>query len=94
MTRLMRVGAGIVLLLAGCTSRFDVRGTEWAKPGAMFQQVTVDEMECARRAEAMNAPDTVIGGLADVVVLNVFEARRASAFRGCMAAKGYQRVRS
>jgi hypothetical protein len=33
------------LLLTGCT--LDLRGTEWKKSGAMFQEVSLVEVECA-----------------------------------------------
>lgn len=88
----MVLGVAVVTALAGCTSRFGVSGTEWAKPGAAFPRVTLDEMDCARRAEAMNAPDTIIGGLADAASLAIFEARRSAVYRGCMTDKGYRRT--
>ena len=44
--RLLLVATAAVLL-AGCA--LDLSGSTWNKPGAMFQQVTATEMECARK---------------------------------------------
>jgi hypothetical protein len=71
-----------VLLLTGCT--LDLRGTEWQKPGAMFQDVSLVEVECARKAfEIGPGPDLILGGLLDVGRIAVQESRQSSA--------GYQR---
>lgn len=78
-------------LLAGCA--FDLGGTAWQKPDAMFQQVTAVEIECARRAvEIGPGPDLVLGGLFDVARSAVLEARQTGAFSDCMTAQGYARV--
>jgi hypothetical protein len=78
-----------VLLLAGCT--LDLRGTEWKKPGAMFQDVSLVEVECARKAfEIGPGPDLILGGLLDVGRLAVQESRQSSAFDDCMTGAGYQ----
>src|SRR3989442_1571042 len=51
-------------LLTGCV--LDLRGTEWKKPGAMFQEVSAVEVECARKAfEIGPGPDLIVGGLLD-----------------------------
>ncbi len=77
--------------LAGCA--LDVGGAEWKKPSTMFQQVTVVEIECARKALAIGpGPDLVLGGLADVVRTALLETRQAGAFDDCMTAQGYSRV--
>jgi hypothetical protein len=79
-----------VLLLTGCT--LDLRGTEWKKPGAMFQDVSLVEVECARRAfEIGPGPDLILGGLLDVGRIAVQESRQANAFSDCMTGAGYQR---
>jgi len=88
--RLVLVAAAV--LLAGCA--MDLSGSAWKKSGAMFQQVTADEMECARQTyEIGYAPDLVVGGLLDVLRLAVNEARLQSAFRSCMTRTGYARAR-
>ena len=80
----------LTLLLAGCT--LDLAGTEWKKPGAMVQEVTVVEVECARKAlEIGPGPDLILGGLLDVGRLAVQESRQAAAFSSCMTSAGYQR---
>jgi len=79
-----------VLLLTGCT--LDLRGTEWKKPGAMFQDVSLVEVECARQAfEIGPGPDLILGGLLDVGRIAVQESRQANAFSDCMTGAGYQR---
>ena len=80
-----------VLLLTGCA--LDLRGTEWKKPGAMFQDVSLVEVECARKAfEIGPGPDLILGGLLDVGRLAVQESRQADAFSNCMTSAGYQRA--
>jgi hypothetical protein len=82
-------------LLAGCAPHFDIGGGEWAKPGTQIQQVTVDEMECARIASRSYwTPETFVGGVADAVRAKVDDAQMTSAFNGCMERKGYQPARS
>jgi len=79
-----------VLLLTGCT--LDLRGTEWKKPGAMFQEVSLIETDCARKAfEIGPGPDLILGGLLDVGRIAVQESRQANAFSDCMTSAGYQR---
>ena len=89
----MRVHVTVVaagLLLTGCT--LDLRGTEWQKPGAMFQDVSLAEVECARKAfEIGPGPDLILGGILDVGRIAVQESRQANAFDGCMKSAGYQR---
>jgi len=87
----MRVAiVSLSLLLAGCT--LDLAGTEWQKPGAMAQEVTLVEVECARKAfEIGPGPDLILGGLLDVGRLAVQESRQAAAFSSCMTSAGYQR---
>src|SRR5207245_2399032 len=66
----------------------------WKKSRAMVQQVTADEMACARQTyEIGYAPDLVVGGLLDVLRLAVNEARLQRAFRSCMTRTGYVRAR-
>ena len=88
----MRVAIVLMtLLLAGCT--LDLAGTEWRKPGAMVPEVTVVEVECARKAFQIGpGPDLILGGLLDVGRLAVQESRQAAAFDSCMTSAGYQRA--
>lgn len=79
-----------LVLLTGCT--LDLRGTEWKKPGAMFQEVSLVEVECARKAfEIGPGPDLILGGLLDVARIAVQESQQADAFSNCMTSAGYQR---
>lgn len=82
------------LVMGGCAAAFDQSGREWAKPNAQAQQVTFDEMECARDVERLRPPDTIVGGVADAVAVGFLEAHRAADFNGCMHQRGYQRVSS
>lgn len=78
-------------LLAGCTTRFDIGGGEWAKPGVHGSQVSQDEMECARQAvDARVTPETALGGFADIVVVTLQDIQMSSVFDRCMGGKGYQ----
>jgi hypothetical protein len=79
------------ILVAGCTTRFDIGGGEWTKPGAQIAQTTFDEMECARVAvDARPFPDTIVGGLADVVVAKMQDIKMSRDFDHCMGGRGYQ----
>ena len=81
----------VAMLLSGCV--LDLRGTEWKKPGAMFQEVSLVETECARNAFLIGpGPDLILGGLLDVGRLAVQESRQASAFSDCMKQAGYERA--
>jgi hypothetical protein len=91
----MRVLPVLVLLLlpTACARFLDVSGSEWAKEGTSFQQVTFDEVECARETErAGDLPDTIVGGVADAVVVPLEDVRRLKAYDRCMEGKGYQHV--
>jgi hypothetical protein len=89
----MRVHVALVaaaLLFTGCV--LDLRGTEWKKPGAMFQEVSLVETECARKAfEIGPGPDLILGGLLDVGRIAVQESRQTNAFNDCVTGAGYQR---
>jgi len=81
-------------LLAGCTTRFDVGGREWTKASTQVPQITQDEMECARIAvDARPFPDTIVGGLADIVAAKLQDVKMSRDFDRCMSAKGYQPAR-
>ena len=80
----------LALLLTGCA--LDLGGVEWQKPGAMVQEVTITEVECARNALQIGpGPDLILGGLLDVGRLAIQETRQAAAFSSCMTSAGYQR---
>jgi hypothetical protein len=81
----------VAMLLTGCV--LDLRGTEWKKPGAMFQEVSLVETECARSAfEIGTGPDLILGGLLDVGRIAVQELRQSGAFSDCMKQAGYERA--
>jgi hypothetical protein len=82
-------------VLAGCTTRFDIGGGEWTKPGAQVAQTTLDEMDCARVAvDARPFPDTIVGGLADIVAAKIQDVKMSRDFDHCMSTRGYQPTRS
>jgi hypothetical protein len=57
----------------------------------MFQEVSLVEVECARKAfEIGPGPDLILGGLLDVGRLAVQESRQSDAFSSCMTSAGYQ----
>jgi hypothetical protein len=71
----------------------DVAGRGWAKPSAGVQQVTLDEMDCARAAQgAGRTPDPILGGLVDVVRLVMESAQERATFERCMAGRGYRQA--
>ena len=85
--------AGAVIVLSGCTRVLDISGAEWRRPETAIQQETWDEVECARATEyAGDLPDTIIGGIADAIVVPLEDSRRGAAFDRCMVEKGYERV--
>jgi hypothetical protein len=79
------------LSLVGCT--LDLWGTEWRKQGAMVPEVSLAEVECARKAfEVGPGPDLILGGLLDVARLAIQESQQAAVFDSCMTSAGYQRA--
>ena len=89
----MRLALALLALaaLAGCSTKYDLSGADWTKPGTMIQDVTYDEIECVRAArEAGRTPDLIVGGLADLGRYLVEERQRSGAYHTCMQAKGYQ----
>jgi len=81
----------VVLLLAGCYTRYDLIGAEWTRPDTMIPQTTQDEMECVREArEAGSTPDLIVGGLVDVARYVVEEGQRRGAYERCMSDRGYR----
>ncbi len=89
----MRIVIALLVLgtLAGCSTKYDLSGAGWTKPGALFQDTTYDEMECVRAArEAGHTPNLIVGGLADVGRYFVEERQRSGEFHGCMHTRGYQ----
>jgi hypothetical protein len=80
--------------LAGCSTKYDLTGSEWVKSGTgvLIQDVTYDEMECVRDArEAGHTPDLIVGGLVDIGRYFFEEHQRNSAFQRCMESKVYRR---
>jgi len=88
--------AGLGLLaLAGCSAKYDLAGASWAKSNTMVQQVTLDEIDCAREArEASYTPDLIVGGLVDVGRYFYEERQRFGTYERCMIARGYARTSS
>jgi hypothetical protein len=90
--RLALATLAVAAVLAGCTVKYDLSGTDWSKPNAMIQTVTLDEMDCVRVArEAGYTPELWVGGLVDVGRMTVEEWQRLSAYQRCMNERGYQR---
>jgi len=84
-----------LLALAGCSAKYDLAGTLWGKPNTMVQQVTLDEIDCAREArEASHTPDLIVGGLVDVGRYFYEERQRFGTYERCMTARGYARTSS
>ena len=82
-----------LVVLAGCTRVLDISGSEWRKANASIQQVTYDQVECARATErAGDLPDTIVGGLADAIVRPMEDRKRGAAYDECMRSRGYEPV--
>jgi hypothetical protein len=79
------------VLLAACTTGdLDHR---WTKPAVAMQQLTLDDVDCARRAyDTPPLPDTVVGGLADVARVTIESSRRERTYARCMSSRGYTRA--
>jgi len=93
----MRLALALTALavLTGCAVHPDIGGTQWTRAGTILQDITLDEVDCARRShDAADTPDLVVGGLADVVRLVIEDGQRRTAFRRCMVDRGYQSVGS
>jgi hypothetical protein len=91
----MRLGIALLglLILTGCSAKYDLAGTAWAKPNTLVQQVTLDEIDCAREArEASYTPDLIVGGVLDVGRYFYEERQRFGTYESCMAARGYSRT--
>jgi hypothetical protein len=89
----MRLAIALLVLgtLTGCSTKYDLSGSDWTKPELLIQDLTYDEMECVRAArEAGRTPELIVGGLADTVRYGVEERQRSGAYGRCMLAKGYQ----
>jgi hypothetical protein len=85
--------AVLVVVLSGCTRVLDIAGVDWRRPNTPIQQETFDEVECVRDTEgAGDLVDTVVGGVADMIVVPLEDRRRGQAYDRCMIAKGYTPV--
>lgn len=81
----------VVAVLTGCAVHPDVGGTQWTRPGAMLQDVTLDEVDCARQThDAADTPDLVLGGVLDVARLVIEDGQRRTSFHRCMVDRGYR----
>ena len=88
MLRLTAVIVVAAALAAGCTT-WDL-GTQWTRSSTMMQQITYDNMECARLDEAVKrTPETILGGVLDLGMLTISEMARISRYNDCMTSKGY-----
>ncbi len=80
--------------VSGCAAELDVSGSKWAKAGTSFNQVTLDETDCARVAsDAGKTPDLIVGGLTDAVRNGIRERGRQGTYDRCMRERGYQTAR-
>lgn len=89
----MRLALAVLALgtLVGCSTKYELSGADWSRPGTMVQEATYDEMECVRAArDAGHTPDLIVGGLADVGRYFAEERQRGGVYRSCMQARGYQ----
>ena len=48
----MRLMIALLVLgtLAGCSTKYDLSGAKWTKPGTLIQDASYDEIECVRAA--------------------------------------------
>ena len=91
--RVALVVVAAVIVLSGCTRVLDIAGVEWTRPDTSIQQETFDEVECVRDTEGKgDLPDTIVGGVADMIVVPLEDRLRGQAYDRCMVAKGYTPV--
>ena len=93
----MRLTIALLALVAltGCSAKYDLAGTSWTKANTLVQQVTLDEIDCAREArEASQTPDLIVGGVADVGREFYEERQRYGTYERCMISRGYARTSS
>jgi len=92
----MRVASVLVvagLLLTGCTRVLDVSGNEWRRANTSIQQITLDEVECARASEKDgDLPETYVGGIADMIVIPLEDVLRSASYDRCMSKRGYEKA--
>ena len=90
----MRVATVLVavgLLLTGCTRVLDVSGNEWRRANTSIQQITLDEVDCARASERDgDLPDTFVGGIVDEVIVPLEDVLRSASYDRCMRKLGYE----
>ena len=86
----LALGLAALVALAGCAVHPNIDGRDWTRPDTLLQDITLDEVDCARQADAAgDTPDLVLGGLLDVARLAVEDRQRRQAFGRCMADRGY-----
>ena len=84
----------LAVAVGGCAAELDVSGARWTKDGARFNQITLDETDCARGAlDAGWTPDLILGGIVDVPRVFIREAGRRGAYNKCMRDRGYRMAR-
>lgn len=89
----LAVIALVVGALGGGCASVDVAGSGWSKSGAGVQQVTLDEMDCARASQdAGRTRDLILGGVFDVARLAIENTQEQRAFEGCMSGRGYRQA--
>ncbi len=87
MTRL--VPLLLVLAISGCTTLHIDRA--WRKAGVGISQATLDEYQCTRDTEDRPwTPDLIVGGIPDVVRVQIEANARDRLLVRCMRERGYE----
>ncbi|OGK99212.1 MAG: hypothetical protein A3E31_09415 [Candidatus Rokubacteria bacterium RIFCSPHIGHO2_12_FULL_73_22] len=77
-------------LLAGCSAKLEVAGTAWTRPNTMYQRITLDEIDCIRKARDLpKTTESWVGGAFDVGRLALEDRRLQSSYERCMTELGY-----
>ncbi len=85
------VPLALVLVVSGCTTLHLDR--TWRKAGAGVPQATLDEYQCTRDTEDIpTTPDLIVGGIPDVVRIQLEANARDRLLARCMRARGYEPV--
>jgi len=83
----------LAIAVGGCAAELDISGARWNKDRAQFNQITLDETDCARGAlDAGQTPDLILGGIVDLPRVLIREDGRRGAYNKCMRDRGYRMV--
>lgn len=89
--RAVIVALAALPVLGGCVA---VHAPEdWAKAATPLPQVTADELACERASrDAAWTPDLILGGVFDLVRVQIERTQIEHAYASCMRSRGYSKA--